>query len=249
MRKTSRLDTRAEDLPFYSKARSIHCRDRGPVPLKPYQILLFASITEHAYETPNRAPIFPALLDTGNSLCLTLSERQLEAAKPWGMTLPPIEKTYSIKDAWGNSHEAKAFFGAVWIQNYIWDDMDKSLKEIGAGPMKLALGESGIACVVSKKGHTSPANAKRGRSLRKFWDNLWHGASKRAAGPGNPEESMLIPEPKHNPSTHRLSLPHVPLLGLRALCLDALNLELNCTSEGGRLTIEAPDLAPSGALP
>jgi hypothetical protein len=227
-------------LSFNSKGQSFRVPEWGPVELKPYQILMLVSITEQGYETfPRTASIVPALFDTGNSHCLTLSEEQLKVATAWGMRLDSLGKIYRILDAGGNTHKAEAIRADVWVHNYKVTYNKKSECEIRPfddHPVKLSLAQEGIACV---KNPRARSKEKPSHGLSTVFQKLVPPIFKRTDDLEVSHESTSIGKRLHDPTTTRLSFPHLPLLGLRALCLNSLHLEMICAQSGGTLTIES----------
>jgi hypothetical protein len=226
-------------LPFDSEERSIQVAGWGLVTLKAYQILVFVSITEQGcFRVPGATPIVPALFDTGNSLGFTLSEAQLGAAKPWGMRFAELNKQYSIRHSLGMVLLARAVLADVWLYDYSYNDPpppqghdQSSQRDL----IKLSMALDGIACVPSQQ-PDRPAMKGRDTSLKALsqtmrrWFGIPAGAQERQQGPQAVGRRGSV-------KTDRLSLPHLPLLGLRALCLNSLRADLVCNPRGGSLTI------------
>jgi hypothetical protein len=231
-------------LPFYSEERQVSVRDWVVFKLNAYQILLFVSIAERGFTRPIGAPILPALLDTGNSHCFTLNEEQLEAAKPRGMKLVYFNKKLTIKAYGGGQFPAKLLCADIWLRDYSCDKLPESLARypsMDEQPGKLSLGQDGIACVSLRKAESTRPEEKQGQGLGAMWRRLLSRSGEQA------RELMIPPEPRevgtrlHDPNSTRLSHPNLPLLGMRALCLNSVRLEINCTPNGGKLVIEVPE--------
>ncbi len=235
-------------LPFYSDARSVVVPGWGTVHLKSFQILVFVRITEQGLRTPpETAPIFPALFDSGNSFCFTLNEEQRQAAVGWGTQLKPLRKAYTVRDSTGTAHPAKGWLADVWLYAYDCNNPPPSLNRgtsLGDTYLKLSLAQDGIASIDSRKHHISgPTASRAGRFSR--WLRSFSGTGEQQAEPVvDPPDAAYVIARQRDSRTDRLSLPNLPLLGLRAFCLNSLRLEMVCTPKGGRLKIE--DLARSG---
>jgi hypothetical protein len=229
-------------LPFTSEERSIQVAGWGLVTLKAYQILVFVTITEQGCsQVPGAAPIVPSLFDTGNGLGFTLSDAQLVAAKPWGMRFVELNKQYSIKHSHGMVLTARAVLADVWLHDYSYNDPPPLLmydRSSQRDSIKLSMATDGIACIPSRQ-PDRPALKRRDTGLKALsgamrrWFGIPTGAQGREQGPQEVGR-------RGNVKTDRLSLPHLPLLGLRALCINSLRAELVCNPRGGSLTIESP---------
>ena len=223
-------------LPFYSEERSVVVPDWGTVRLKAFQILVFVSITEQGYQrVPESAPIVPALFDTGNSLCFTLSEAQLEAATPHGMRMRELKKGYSIRQPGGETLPARAILADVWLHDYSCNNPPPRGRDASSSQslMKLSLGQDGIACVPARP-RSRPPSAWRG-TLQAISDRL---LGRRTGPEENRPERQMVVDRQRNPKAERLALPHLPLLGLRAFCLNSRRAVLVCNPQGGMFTIE-----------
>ena len=221
-------------LPFHDAKRSIELPQWGTFTLRPFQLLVFVSITEQGYKHCDGAPIVPALIDTGNSLCFTLHEEQLKAAKPWNMKFQRFDKVYSVYDFHGNIHTAASYNADVWIHDFTLDSLPRSLLVSGddsANSFKLSLAQDGIACFSSET--FEAANIKRKKTLVQSVKSWFTGGPARPAGAA----AIRDVERQRSKNSDRLSLPHLPLLGLRALCLNSLTLEMVCNPLGGNLAI------------
>jgi hypothetical protein len=224
------------NVPFFDKGRKIIVPDWGTIHLKSYQILLLVCVTEQRLDAPpSRTPLFPALFDTGHSHCFSLSKEQFDAATTRGRPLPLTNKIYSFKDAAGTEHKAKGWYADIWLHNFDYQHIGNQTHKIqrSAGlPLKLALAQEGIGCVVPPEDSTQK---KQGNRLKGLWEKVF---GTRAAQSISLQESEPMPRRLRDSSSNRLALPHLPLLGLRALCLNGLQITMICTHLGGTLTIE-----------
>lgn len=231
------------DLPFYSEAKSIHVPEWGTVHLKAFQILVFVTITEQGYSTPPQgAPIMPALFDSGNSFCFTLNEEQLKAATPWNMQLKPLQKVYSFNEFAGISHRAAGWLADAWIYDYTCNNPPPILRKnspVGDNLLKLSLAQDGIACIDLNQKQVTDTNVKRSGGSKGFFHWLFSSSRNQTDDPSHSLELLPSVNRQRDSRTNRLLLPHLPLLGLRALCLNSLRLEMVCTPMGGNLIIEA----------
>jgi hypothetical protein len=171
-----------QTLTFSAEARSVADPSSGAtVRLKPYQVLLWLSITHRGLSRlPVGTPRLPALLDTGHNHNLSLREEHLRSCgleTPW----PWANTRLRVRDASGREREVPRLLVDVWLH------ADSPQGEESAYPLRF--GFRGAACY--------PSNG---------------------AVPG----------------------PHLPLLGLAALCTGTIKLEFHCEPVGGRLLVYVP---------
>jgi hypothetical protein len=153
-----------------------------PIPLKPYQILVWVSLAHPGIEhLPPETPRLPALLDTGHNHNLSLREEHLQhcALSP---PLPWSSVPLQVRDASGAEWAIPRLLVDVWLHS--------NLPELADRPYPLRLGFRGVTCYP-------------------------------ASGP--------------------VKGPHLPLLGLAALCAGSLTVEVRCTLAGGILNVTAPE--------
>jgi hypothetical protein len=218
-------------LPFYNSERTIVVPKWGTITLRPYQILAYLSLTERGYGNCNGDPIFPAVFDTGNSLNLTIHKNQLDAAKPWNMTFAPMRHNYEIRGLSGVISTAKALSANAWLHDYTPSTVPGSYevannKHIKA--FKLTLAHEGIACIDSN------SYIIQEQSVDNLFEKIISFFKQKDT---NSYENNLQEIRQRNDKSSRLSLPHLPLLGLRALCINSLNIHMICNPFGGQIDI------------
>jgi len=175
-----------QDLPFYDSPRIVSSPYWPTViQLKPFQILLWLSITEQGVDQiSSDLPRVPVLLDTGqnHTLCLRdshLMHSGLKAPFPWSSS--PLR----VRVASGTERMVPRLLVDVWLHSNIPVLMEH--------PLLIRLGLRGAACF------------------------LLSGA---------------------------IQGPHLPLLGLAALCAGSVTVEMQCKPEGGILNLRVSE-APS----
>jgi hypothetical protein len=152
------------------------------VRLKPYQVLLWVSLTHRGLtQLPPGTPRVPALLDTGHNHNFSLREEHfalsgLESPVPWSSM--PLR----VRDASGIEREVPRLLVDVWLH------ADAAQTSELAYPLRL--GFRGASCYLSDT---------------------------------------------------TVSGPHLPLLGLAALCAGSVTLEMQCGPTGGTVCISVPE--------
>ena len=152
--------------------------------LKPYQVLLWVSITHRGLQhLPSGTPRLPVLLDTGHNHNLSLREEHLAHSgleTPW----PWSGSSLKVRDASGIERDVPRLFVDVWLHR------DAPQPDEKAHPLRL--GFRGAACY---------------------------------------------------PTRGSVQGPHLPLLGLAALCAGSLSLEFECHPAGGTIRLFVPATA------
>jgi hypothetical protein len=156
-----------------------------PVWLKPYQIVLWVSLSNRGLgRPPDVVPRLPALLDTGHNHNLSLREEHLLAS---GLVPHELEwrgVPLRVRDASFQEWDIPRLLVDVWIHS--------NLPRLARRPFPLRLGAVGAACYLEQ-------------------------------GP--------------------VRGPFLPIVGLRALCVNSVALELGCQPSGGTVSLRVPALS------
>lgn len=176
------MRTLVRDLPFFARYHEVVGPWHEPLRLKPFQILLWISITRRGLAAlPADTPKVPVLLDTGHNHHLSLRDEHLHWS---GLAMDALEFAVSplrVRDASGQERPVPRLYVDAWLH-------PNGVRRANR-PHPLRLGAGGAACYVA----------------------------------GDP-----------------VTGPHLPLLGLRALCAGSVTMGLGCNPDGGTLTLRVP---------
>lgn len=219
-------------LRFYDEEKKITVPKWGEIRLRPYQILAYISITRRNADTCSNAPIFPAIVDTGCGHCLAIHKDQFEAAKPWGMEFTPMQGEGSIRGFNGVISVSKPFRGDAWLHDFSPATVPANhrVPEVNnVKSVKLFFAQEGITCYGYEQSVIDSDEAAIG-----FFQRI----SAIFKKPSSRTPLTVVAGRLRDETSNRLALPHLPLLGLRSLCVNYFDIEMVCNPRGGQVRLK-----------